>query len=146
MRFSETRMDTLLHLLFCHTISKRLNVLTSESIYKPDVSFNPRRQKPTVRRQRRAPNTTAAAGNTRGKNISTVVSTKNTSMPLTRTRTANANIVINTGNTNAKRAPLPRVLSCLVPPAIEKVNPLPPLETLAWMTGPCWRTWKNRGP
>lgn len=99
-----------------------------------------------ARRQKKGPNITAAVVNTRGKNTSIVVSTKNTSMPLTRTRTANASIVTNTGNTNAKRAPLPLPLPSLPPPATEKLNPLPPLEIQVWTTGPCWRTWRNRGP
>lgn len=98
------------------------------------------------RRQKRGPNITAAAVNTRGKNTSIVVSTKNTSMPLMRTRTANASIATNTGNTNAKRAPLPLVLSSMAPPATEKLNPLPPLEIQVWTTGPCWKIWRNRGP
>lgn len=99
-----------------------------------------------ARRQKRGPNITAVAVNTRGKNTSIVVSTKNTSMSLMRTRTVNASTVINTGNTNAKRAPLPLVLSSLAPPVTKKLNPLPLLEIQVWTTGPCWRIWRNRGP
>lgn len=99
-----------------------------------------------ARRQKKGPNITAAAVNTRGKNTSTAVSTKNTSMRLMRTRTENVSIVTNIGNTNAKRAPLPLVLSSLAPPATGKLNPLPPPEIQVWTTGLCWRTWRNRGP
>lgn len=99
-----------------------------------------------AKRQKRGPSITAAVVNTRGKNTSIVVSTKNTSMPLMRIRTANASIVTNIGNTNAKRAPLPPVLLSLPPPATEKLNLLPPLEIQVWTTGRCWRIWRNRGP
>lgn len=111
------------------------------------LSHPRKRQWLMARRQKRGPNITAAAAvNTRGKNTSTAVSTKNTSMPLMRTRTANASTVTNTGNTNAKRAPLPLLLSSSAPPVTEKLNPLPPLEIQVWMTGPCWRIWRSRGP
>lgn len=99
-----------------------------------------------ARRQRRGPNITAVAVNTSGKNTSIAVSTKSTNMPLMRTRTANASIDTNIGNTNAKRAPLPLPLSSLAPLLIEKLNLLLLLEIQVWMTGPCWRIWRNRGP
>lgn len=110
--------------------------------------FSRHRRRPWLmaRRRKKGPNITAAAANTRGKNTSTVVSTKSTSMPLMRTRTANVSIVTNIGNTNAKRALLPLVLSSLAPLATEKLNPPPPLEIPVWTTGPCWRIWRNRGP
>lgn len=99
-----------------------------------------------VRRQKRGPNITAAVVNTRGKNTSIAVSTKNTSMPRMTTRTVNGSIGTNTGNTNAKRAPLPLVLSTLALLATKKSNPLPPLETQAWTIGLYLRIWRNRGP
>lgn len=104
-----------------------------------------RNQKLTARKQRRSPNITAVVANTKGKNTSIAASTKNTNTPQTKTRSANGDIATNIGNTSAKRARRPLVPASF-PPLVEKLNPLLPLEIQVWMTGHCWRTWRNRGP
>lgn len=100
-----------------------------------------------VRRLRKGPSITAAVvGNTRGKNTNIAASTKSTNTQQRKTRTRSASIVTNIGNINAKRPPPPPKTPPSAWPATGRWNLLRPPETRVWTTGPCWRTWRSRGP